>query len=272
MKDIRIAAVIVNSRVGKVHENLDRTIRWINIAKQQGAKIVIFPEMNLTGYGIDAKIRDAAQTIPGETTDILQKLSDQEQIAILAGMAEQDEQNNIYASHLVIRPGTPIGIYRKLHIAPPEKPIFSAGNHIPIFEASGIRFGIQLCYDAHFPELSTAMAVKGAETIFIPHASPHGTPESKLKSWMRHLPARAYDNSVFVIACNACGDNGNGLTFPGVSVAFDPSGNVLNKCFSDIDNLMIADLKASDMEKVRGHRMRFFLPHRRTDLDLKIMI
>lgn len=266
MKDIRIATVIFNSRVGKVHENLDRTIGWIKTAKQQGAEIVIFPEMNLTGYGIDAKIRDAAQTIPGEITDILQKLSDREQIAILAGMAEKDERNNIYASHLVIQPDIPIGIYRKLHIAPPEKPIFSAGNHIPIFEAPSVRFGIQLCYDAHFPELSTAMAVKDAEIIFIPHASPHGTSESKFNSWTRHLPARAYDNSIFVIVCNACGDNGNGLTFPGVAVAYDPSGNVLDKCLSDKDNLMIADLKASDMEKVRGHRMRFFLPHRRTDL------
>lgn len=269
MRDIRIGSVIFHSRIGKISDNLDRIVALIKAAKQQDVEIIIFPEMNLTGYDISENIRETALSITDEVVNILQELSDKEKIVILAGMAEKAETyKNIYASHLVIRPNMPVGVYRKLHIAPPEKNIFSAGDRIPVFEAFGIKFGIQLCYDAHFPELSTAMALKGAEIIFIPHASPRGTPEDKLKSWMRHLPARAYDNSVFVIACNACGDNENGLKFPGISAAFDPSGHIISELFADKDEMMISDLKASDMEKVRGHRMRFFLPNRRADIYL----
>ncbi len=72
--------------------------------------------------------------------------------------------------------------------------------------------GIQLCYDAHFPELSTRMAVNGADIIFMPHASPRGTPSQKLTSWLRHLTARAFDNGVFIVACNQNGDNQKGCS------------------------------------------------------------
>ena len=112
---------------------------------------------------------------------------------------------------MVISPRGRTGVYRKLHLAPPEADHFSSGESLPVFHWSGIRFGIQLCYDAHFPQLSTQMAEADADMIFIPHASPRGQAAEKHQSWMRHLPARAFDNGLFVVACNQTGDNGNGL-------------------------------------------------------------
>ena len=136
-----------------------------------------------------------------------------------------------FASHLVATPDGVVQVYRKTHIAPPEKQIFSSGQTAPLFEINGVRFGIQLCYDAHFPELSTRMAVNGADLIFFPHASPRGTPEGKLQSWMRHLSARAFDNGLFVAAVNQTGDNGLGLSFPGMAVVIGPGrGGALPGC------------------------------------------
>jgi predicted amidohydrolase len=51
----------------------------------------------------------------------------------------------LYASHMVITPQGRTGIYRKLHLAPPESDYFSPGESLPVFQWSGIRFGIQLC-------------------------------------------------------------------------------------------------------------------------------
>ena len=127
-------------------------------------------------------------------------------------------------------------------------------------------FGIQLCYDAHFPELCAHMAVNGAEVIFVPHASPRGNPGEKYFSWMRHLPARAYDNSLFVIACNQTGDNERGLDLPGVALAFDPSGNLLAKSVGGKEGLLVVDLKAAVFDRVRSHKLGFFLPHRRPEI------
>ncbi|MBT8339080.1 MAG: nitrilase, partial [Desulfatitalea sp.] len=126
----------------------------------------------------------------------------------------------------------------------------------------------QLCYDGHFPELSTAMTAKGAQVIFLPHASPRGDAQSKHQSWMRHLPARAYDNGIFVVACNPCGDNGRGLAFPGHAVVLDPSGAVLHRTMADRADMLVSLLKADRFQHVRAHPMRHFFPNRRPELYL----
>jgi predicted amidohydrolase len=185
-------------------------------------------------------------------------------------MVEKDDKNHAYSSHLVIKPDGFVGVYRKLHIAPPEQGIFTPGDAIPLFSAGDVKFGIQLCYDSHFPELSTYMAIKGADLIIIPHASPRGTPQEKYRSWMRHLAARAFDNGLFVVACNQIGENEKGLHFPGISMVIGPSGNVIEKNLSHSESLMITDLKSEALNQVREHRMRYFLPYRRPGLyDLK---
>jgi len=266
MKNIRIAVVISNSPVGKISQNFDALAVRVKEAKKKDAAIICFPEMNITGYSTRKKIVDSAQFVPGPVANELADLAKKEKIVILAGLAEKDEKGLIFAGHLVVTPQGLSGVYRKLHISPPEQKIFSPGRNIPLFEAHGVKFGIQLCYDAHFPELSTLMALNGADIIFFPHASPRGTPEEKFRSWMRHLTARAYDNGLFVVACNQAGENNKGLNFPGIALVIDLSGNVVDKDLSGKENMIVVDLKNSDLAKVRNHKMRFFLPNRRSDL------
>ncbi len=266
MKDIRIAAVTMNSPVGETDGNISRTEKWIKKAADAGASIICFPEMNITGYSSNDQIAATAETSDGQAVQKLLRFADQDNMVILAGIIEIDDNGCLYATHLSIQPGGNMDIYRKLYLAPPEKGIFTAGSSIPLFEACEIKFGIQLCYDAHFPELSTFMAENGTDVIFMPHASPRGTPEEKYISWMRHLPARAYDNSLFIIACNQLGENRKDLHFPGVIMALNPSGSVIKKKLTDKEAMIIVDLKSDDLEKVRNHRMRYFLPNRRPEL------
>ena len=127
-------------------------------------------------------------------------------------------------------------------------------------------FGIELCYDSHFPELSTLLCLKGADILFCLHASPRGTPQEKFRSWMRHLTARAYDNGVFVVACNQTGRNGNELEFPGLSLVLNPSGELMVQRVSSEEGILFADLEGAELAYVRENRMRFFLPNRRPDL------
>ena len=266
MEDIRIATVIFRSFVGKVRRNLDAMVHWITLSKNKGAVVVCFPELNISGYGNFEEIKQIAESVPGPITRQLSNLSESQDITILAGMVEKDDYNHTYSSHLVIKPDGFVGVYRKLHIAPPEQGIFTPGDAIPLFDTGGVKFGIQLCYDSHFPELSTCMAIKGADLIFIPHASPRGTPQEKYRSWMRHLAARAFDNGLFVVACNQIGENDKGLHFPGISMIIGPSGNVIEKNLSNTESLMITDLKSETLIRVREHRMRYFLPNRRPEL------
>jgi predicted amidohydrolase len=264
--DLRIAAVMMNCPVGRVEDNLDRMAGWIRAAKKQAADIVCFPEMNVTGYSTREAIKDSAETVPGTISRSVLALARKFKLAILAGMSEKDSQGRVFASHLVVTPRGVAGIYRKIHIAPPETDVFSAGDNSALFKIKGVKLGIQLCYDVHFPGLSTRMATDGADVIFMPHASPRGTPAEKFNSWMRHLPARAFDNGLYVVACNQTGNNQSGLTFPGVSVVLDPAGRIIKKNAGGTEDMIVSDLKADELEKVRGHRMRYFLPNRRPDL------
>ena len=266
MGKIRAALVIQNCRIGRFEENLGLCLDLVAQAAGQGADIVVFPEMNLTGYATGPAICNAARSLDPDWTQELSNAAERHHVVVLAGLAEDDGKKGLRASHLVLTPEGGMDLYRKIHLAPQEADVYSPGNRARIFDGCGIRFGIQLCYDAHFPELSLAMAMEGADVIFMPHASPRGTPEEKFNSWMRHMTARAFDNGVYIAAVNQCGDNGGGLEFPGVAMVIGPDGLVKSKQTTGCSALHMTELDTDLLKGVRSHRMRYFLPNRRTDL------
>ncbi len=266
MKDLRVALAITHSPVGAVAENLASIDQWTKAAQTAGAALICFPELNLTGYTTKDSIKTTALPLSDPSVQQLPAIAQETGLAILAGFAEKDQTSAIYATHLVVTPDGKCNSYRKVHLSPPEMDHFSPGDAAPLFTFRGVTFGIQLCYDTHFPELSTQMALAGADVIFMPHASPRVTPKEKFQSWLRHLPARAYDNSIFVLACNQTGKNGLGLHFSGLAVAIDPSGQIMDKDLSGKPGLLIVDLKSRQLKYVREHRMRYFLPNRRPEI------
>ncbi len=222
--------------------------------------------MNLTGYVAGKDIISISKPLDKEMSEQFSNLARDFKITILVGIAEKTKNKKIYASHLVFYPDKSFDIYRKIHTAPFEKKYFSKGNNITIFKSHGLKFGVQLCYDAHFPELSLAMALKKIDVIFIPHASPRGNPQKKYDSWMRHLRSRAFDNGLYIAACNQTGDNSMGLLFPGICLLIGPDGNVIYKSIDNTEGLHIVDIDKTRLEQVRSHKMRYFLPNRRNDL------
>jgi predicted amidohydrolase len=266
MKNLRIAAVVMRSVLGETSDNLNRTAAWVRKAASEGAGLVCFPELNLTGYSVREVARSVAEPVPGPLSEAVVQMAHESGVLILAGLVEKGADGSVFASQLVASPQGFQGVYRKCHLSPFEQPLYSSGNALPVFNSGDANFGIELCYDTHFPELSTLLTLKGAEILFCLHASPRGTPEEKQRSWMRHLTARAYDNGVFVVACNQTGDNNDGLEFPGLAFVLNPSGEVIDEDISGEEGILIADLTAAQLAHVRENRMRFFLPNRRPEL------
>ena len=266
MRDLRVAVVCMQSYYGRTEENLARIESYIRDASSNNAHIICFPELAITGYSIRNDPLPYAQPIPGSISERIVAIARQYKLVVLAGMLEKTEENGIYITQLVAGPRGLIGTYRKTHLSPQEKKLYTPGRGLQTFAHSRCRFGMQLCYEAHFPELTTIMSLQGAEIVFFCHASPHGSPEEKKESWARHLPARAFDNGIFVVACNQVGENGTGLSFPGVTMVFDPAGKSLYEYAGETERIVIAELRHNDLRKVREHRMKYFLPFRRPEL------
>jgi len=266
MKDLRVAVVCMQSYYGHIEENFARIESYIRDASGSDAHIICFPELSITGYSIRDDPMPYAQPIPGTISEKIVSIARQYKLVVLAGMLEKAERDGIYITQIVAGPRGLIGAYRKTHLSTQEQKLYTPGREVKTFKHSRCRFGVQLCYEAHFPELTTMMSLQGADIVFLPHASPQGSPKEKRGSWSRHLSARAFDNGIFVVASNQVGENGTGLSFPGVIMVFDPLGKPLYEYAGGTEKMIIAELRQEDLKKVRGHRMRYFLPFRRPEL------
>jgi len=270
MEDLKVAAAVMHSVVGRKAENLAKMEILVREASRRGAQAVSFPEMNISGYGLRQEMESFAEPIPGPSTEAVLKMAREYNLLILAGMAEKAEKDQYFISHYAAGPEGPIGVYRKIHLGPPEEGIFEAGRESTVFSFGKARFGIELCFDGHFPELSTLLALKGAEVIFIPHASPRESAAEKKERWLRYLPARAYDNSVFLVACNLLGETESGLAFSGSALILDPKGETLAESRGGGEEVILAELKREAIQKVRENPKGFFLGRRRPDIYNKL--
>ncbi|RLB35857.1 MAG: nitrilase [Deltaproteobacteria bacterium] len=270
VRDIKVAMVCMHSEIGEVAGNLAKVESYTSQASDKGVEIICFPELSLSGYTLSNPQKAYVGLRTEEVVETIVQTAKQKGIIVIAGLIEPSTKRKPYISQIVAGPQGLLGLYRKTHLSPLEKGVYLEGEKIQIFSSNAVSFGIQLCYESHFPEISTVMALKGAEIIFLPHASPRGSPEEKLESWRRHLPSRAFDNSVFVLACNQVGETSEGFSFPGVALALAPTGEMVESYCGKDEQMITVSLQREKLEEVRKHKMKYFLRHRRPRLYAEI--
>lgn len=269
MKEIRIAVAQVQCEIGRIDHNLNKISGFVHEAAEKSVDIICFPELCVQGYN-RGKAHLNAEIIPGDSSLKISKLARENNITVLAGMAEKSDSDKPYITHLAAFPDGSLQKYRKTHLGKSELPYFAAGDEFPVFSTDKVNFGIEICWDLHFPEVTAILSLNGAEVIFAPHASPTIVGDRK-DIWLKYLSARAYDNTVFVAACNLVGCNEEKQCFCGGALVIDPKGNVIAEAFNDREELLIADLDATLINTIRqreGKSMRnsFYLDARRPEL------
>ena len=267
MQDLRIAMVQMNCRVADHDGNLATIRRFTQEAAGQEVDIVCFPELCVCGYNAGDTSTPEPEPLRGESLRRLEEIASGNDITLMAGFLERAVNGIVYNTQVICGPDGYVGHYRKTHVPTTENGTWCQGDALPVFNHGKVRYGIEICYDSHFPEVSTILAERGAEVIFLPHASAGETPEEKRARWLRYVPARAYDNNVYVAICNHVGDNGAGICFSGVTFVCDPRGVVIAEVESGTEEEMIvAELGSSVLAESRSVPETFFRHFRRPEM------
>ena len=256
---VRIAVVQEDCKIGDIGHNLDRAAALITRAAKEGARLVLFPEMFLTGYLLDEKLPSLAQDISGDSIHRLAEMAAVNRINICMGFAERDPQSGGLFNSLVCLSelGEILAVYRKTHLFDEEKKFFIAGNQTIVTDTSIGRIGFLICYDIEFPEWSRINALRDAQLILV--ASANMEPWSAYQDI--YAQARAMENQLYVAVANRIGRDGNYL-FCGSSILVDPMGNTLGKADRRHPALLTAEIDLQRVNEARAGILKYLRDRR----------
>jgi predicted amidohydrolase len=289
MADIQIASIQFENASQDKDFNLATIRRLTAQAAQRGCRVVAFHECSVTGYTFASRLSkdellQVAELIPGgASVESLIEIARDNNVALLAGLFERDEHDNIYNTYVCVE-GT-LGLvakFRKLH--PFISAHLSPGNEYVVFDLFGWKCGILICYDNNVVENVRATALLGAEILFAPHVTmctPSTRPGAgfvdtslwqnrardpttlkaefdglKGRGWLlKWLPARAYDNAIYVVFSNPIGMDGDQLK-NGCSMVLDPFGDIIAECRNLGEDIAVALCTRDKLELAGGCRYR----------------
>ncbi|ORY36664.1 Nitrilase/cyanide hydratase and apolipo protein N-acyltransferase [Rhizoclosmatium globosum] len=288
MTPLKIATAQFEHRSGDKAYNLSVIDQLTGQAAAAGADVIAFHECSITGYTFARKLTHdqmvaLAEVVPGgPSINQLIAIAAKHNMTVLAGLFELGDDGKLYKPYVCVD-GTGVKAkFRKLH--PFIHPSLQPGNEYVVFEIKGWKCGILICYDNNVIENVRATALLGAQVIFMPHVT-MGTPSTrpgagfvdpklwenrvadptslriefdglKGRAWlMKWLPARAYDNGVYVVFSNPVGMDDDQVR-NGCSMIVDPFGDVIAECRSFDSEIAIATCVAEKLTMAGGHRYR----------------
>jgi predicted amidohydrolase len=300
MEKLKIATAQFENKSGDKDYNLQVIEQLSAEAASEGAKVISFHESCITGYTFarhlsKQQLLDVAEYIPeGESIKRLQQIAGKHNIVVLAGLFEKDKEDKIYKGYVCVDSNGLVAKYRKLH--PFINRNITPGNEYCVFELFGWKCGILICYDNNIIENVRATNLLGADIIFMPHVTmctPSTRPGAgfvdpalwhnretdptsvrlefdgmKGRDWlMKWLPARAYDNAIYLVFSNPIGMDDDQLK-NGCSMIIDPFGDVIAECRKLGDEMQTAVITPDKLKNAGGYRYK---KARRPDLYREII-
>ena len=219
-----VAALQFEPVFGAKDENIARLCALVEEAAGHGARVIVMPEMAVTGYcwRDRAEIAPLVETIPGPTTRLFADLARRHDCYIAVGLAERDAATDLYYNTAVlIGPEGVSRAYRKSHafIAEPRWAAESA-DAPPIVDTPYGRLGLLICADADYVEPARLLGVAGCDVALFPTC--WLDEKAPAPGWI----ARAYENGMYFVAADRFGLE-RGIQFSGGSCVLDPDGAIM---------------------------------------------
>ena len=220
-------------------ENISTAFPWVDM--------ICFSEFCVTGFN-PVTWKEQAEPIPGATTDRFCEIAKENRKWLLPGSMFEADGDKIYNSAVVISPeGKITAKYRKMFPWTPLE-LTTPGDKFCVFDIpSAGRFGLCICYDAWFPEVTRTLAWMGAEVVLHPAM----TPSSAASLEIVLNRANAIFNQCYIISIGGVGTHG-ALTLAGHSMVVDPEGRVLQE-MGESEALMIEILDLDNVIKAREY-------------------
>lgn len=225
------------------------------VVRDTKGDVVIFPELNLTGYMPRDDLFKVAEPMNGPTIKKVARLARESRKDIVFGMAIEDDRahGHLFNSALVATGRGEVFRYDKMYLPNfgpfEERVFFSHGRSAAVAPGMHADIGLTVCYDIFFPELAKLEALMGAQVLVNLSASP----TTSRPSFDKVLPARAVENGLFVAFVNMVGVHG-GLVFSGGSQVFDPRGDLLAKAADLKEEVVEASIDLHDISVSRRLR------------------
>ena len=218
----------------------------------EGVDLVVLPELWAAGYFAFDRYDELAETLDGPLVETIRGWARSLGAHIQAGSVLERHDSQLHNTALLIGPtGEVLLDYRKVHVfgyQSLEAKLLSPGTRADVATTELGAVGMTTCYDLRFPELYRHLVDAGAQIVVVPAA----WPATRLEHWRLLTRARAVEDQVFLLACNAAGRQGD-VELAGHSAVIDPWGRVLGEAGAD-EQVLIVDL---DLDVVRETREEF---------------
>jgi N-carbamoylputrescine amidase len=252
---LRVAAVQIETALGDVAANLRKHRDWIDSARVEGADIVLFPELSLTGYSLRDHAPDVA--LAAGAAPIAELVEAAGPMAVTFGFVERNDDGRLYNAAMTVGDGRVLSTHRKLNLPGygrlEEDRWFAAGGRIDTFVlAPGWNAACMICADLWNPALAHIAACRGADLLLVPVSSAIeavGEGFDNPSGWAKALDFYAMMYALPTMMANRVGREDD-LTFWGGSRVLDATGRTIAAADAR-ESLVIAELTKQDVAEAR---------------------
>ncbi len=260
---LSIALAQINTHLGDVTANLDKHLALANQAQTAGADLVVFPELSLTGYGLQDLVPSVAHHAAEDDPVFRPLLEASQKIDMVVGFVDEDQRHRFFIAAAYLSGRKVLHVHHKAYLPTyglfDEGRFFAWGDEVRAFDTRFGRIGILICEDFWHASPPYLLWLDGADLFLFTSASPGRglgkQPELDSARWVEDIN-RAYAGlfTTFVVHSNRAGFE-DGLNFWGGSTIYDPNGELVAKAPQHEETLLVSEIDLNQL-----HRSRARLP------------
>ena len=257
---LTIALAQINTRLGDVEANLEKHLSLVDTARADGADLLVFPELSLTGYVLQDLASAVAHKASADDPIFRELLEASQDLDLVVGFVDQDDRYRFYIASAYLSRGEVVHVHHKVFLPTyglfDEGRFFAWGDSVQAFDCRFGRVGMLICEDFWHASPPYLLWLDGADLLLFTSASPgrglRKEPQLESARWVEHIN-RAYASlfTAFIAHANRVGFE-DGLNFWGGSTVFDPNGELLAKGPYHQEALTLAEIDLNQLHRTRA--------------------